>query len=201
MNKQQFLEALRARLWQLSEGDRNAQLGYYSEMIDDRMEDGMSEQEAVAALESIDVIANRILQDTPLPVLVKSSIKEKKSGWTAFTVLLLIVLFPVWFPLLCALFAVLITVFAVLWSLVLALFCVVLALIITGIAVALAPLLLPISLGAWSILYIVGAGLVLAGVGALMLVLGVLAFRGAVLACKGIVFCIKRIFIRKEKKQ
>ena len=48
MNKEQFLAALRARLTALPRADLERTLQYYSEMIDDRVEDGMTEQAAVA---------------------------------------------------------------------------------------------------------------------------------------------------------
>ena len=54
---------------------------FYLEMIDDRVEDGMNEEEAVAALGSIEDIAEQILYDLPLGVLVKSKIKNKKSAF------------------------------------------------------------------------------------------------------------------------
>ena len=48
MNKQEFLSALQNALAGLPKKDRQKTLAFYSEMIDDRMEDGMTEEEAVA---------------------------------------------------------------------------------------------------------------------------------------------------------
>ena len=50
MNKQEFLYELKGKLWALSEEEKKSSLEYYTEMIDDRMEDGLSEEEAVAAI-------------------------------------------------------------------------------------------------------------------------------------------------------
>lgn len=50
MNKQQFVEALNALLAALPVEERARLISYYTEMIDDRIEEGMPEAEAVAAL-------------------------------------------------------------------------------------------------------------------------------------------------------
>lgn len=49
MNKEQFLAAVRERLSALPRDDVEQSLDYYGEMIDDRVEDGMSEEQAVEA--------------------------------------------------------------------------------------------------------------------------------------------------------
>ena len=62
MNKTEFTEQLRAALKGLSEEDLKKSVDYYEEMIDDRMEDGIPEEEAVNGLGSIDEIKNKILK-------------------------------------------------------------------------------------------------------------------------------------------
>ena len=66
MNKAAFLKELRKGLRQLPQAERQQYIDYYAEMIDDRMEEGVSEEEAVAALGSTDEIAAQILTDTPV---------------------------------------------------------------------------------------------------------------------------------------
>ena len=56
MNKEQFLRELSDRLKALPESERSIALDYYSELISDRMEDGMTEEEAIVALGSVDQI-------------------------------------------------------------------------------------------------------------------------------------------------
>lgn len=56
MNKTQFLEELSRRLEGLSDAERKIALDFYAELISDRMEEGMTEEAAVAALGSIDQI-------------------------------------------------------------------------------------------------------------------------------------------------
>ncbi|MBQ8964103.1 MAG: DUF4097 family beta strand repeat protein [Clostridia bacterium] len=50
MTKREFLEMLNERTARLSEAERDRLLEYYGEIIDDRMEEGLTEAEAVAAL-------------------------------------------------------------------------------------------------------------------------------------------------------
>ncbi len=61
MTKTEFLSQLRARLSSLPQGDLDRSLDFYGEMIDDRMEDGMSEREAVANMGDLSKIAEQIL--------------------------------------------------------------------------------------------------------------------------------------------
>ena len=45
MNKQEYLEWIRSRISAMPADDVNRFMDYYSEMIDDRVEDGLSEEE------------------------------------------------------------------------------------------------------------------------------------------------------------
>lgn len=65
MTKKQFLAAIRQRLAGLAQGDVERFLDYYAEMIDDRMEDGLSEEEAVASMGTPEYVAAQILMDSP----------------------------------------------------------------------------------------------------------------------------------------
>ena len=58
MTRNEFLEKLASALSSLSGSERSRVLEYYDEMISDRMEEGMSEAEAVEAMGSIDQILN-----------------------------------------------------------------------------------------------------------------------------------------------
>lgn len=124
MNKQQFLAAVAGRLSNLPQSDINKSLEYYSEMIDDRMEDGMSEEDAVGAMGTIDEVVSEILMNTPLSNLVKAKVKPKRTlkGWE---ILLIFLGSPLWGGLLIAAAAIVFSVFVVLWSLVFALYAVV----------------------------------------------------------------------------
>ena len=78
MTKQEFTEQLRAKLQGLPEAELEERLLFYSEMIDDRIEEGESESEAISAIGNIDEIAEQILSDIPLTKLVKEKVKILK---------------------------------------------------------------------------------------------------------------------------
>lgn len=65
MNKAQFLSEIREGISSLSEKDIESSLQYYSEMIDDRIEDGMSEEESVSAMGTVEEAVAQILRDKP----------------------------------------------------------------------------------------------------------------------------------------
>jgi len=65
MNKAQFISELSDRLSLLDSDERQRFISYCCEMIDDRIEDGMSEEEAVAAIGSIDEITREVLTEHP----------------------------------------------------------------------------------------------------------------------------------------
>lgn len=133
MDKRTFLNSLREQLYGLSQSDIDKSLEYYSEMIDDRMEDGVSEEEAVAAMESPQEIARQILLDMPLPKVVKAKARPTRP-LAIWEIVLLIVGSPVWVPLI---FAFVITFFAlymVIWAVIVSLYAVNLAFALCGVA-------------------------------------------------------------------
>lgn len=93
MTRAQFLNDLYRRLGGLSKEQAEQHLTYYAEMLADRMEEGMSEAEAVASMEDVDTIAQRILQDegaaqppqyaTPVrqEPFQNPAVPEKKRDW------------------------------------------------------------------------------------------------------------------------
>ena len=117
MNKQEFLSKLRKGISGLPQADIEEQVSFYSEMIDDRMEEGLSEAEAVEAIGPVDAIVSQIIADTPITKLVKEKIRPKKKH-NAWVIVLLVIGSPVWLSLLLAAFAVILSLYAVLWAVV-----------------------------------------------------------------------------------
>ena len=102
MNKHEFFEQLGRGLSGLPQEDIDERLTFYGEMIDDRVEDGLTEEEAVAEIGSPDEIASQIISETPLSKLVKQKVKTKRQLKT-WEIVLIAVCSPVWVPLLIAL--------------------------------------------------------------------------------------------------
>lgn len=89
MTKQLFLNELSAALHGLSREERYRTLSYYDELIDDRVEDGQSEEEAVESLGSPEQIAREILgEEEPAPSTSK--------GRKVWLIVLLVLGFPLW---------------------------------------------------------------------------------------------------------
>lgn len=117
MNKADFLAALRQQLRGLSESDIEKSLEYYSESIEDRIEDGMTEEEAVADMEPPAEIARQILMDMPLPKVVKAKARPSRPLRVG-EIVLLAVGSPVWVPLALAAVVVFLAIYITIWALV-----------------------------------------------------------------------------------
>ena len=129
MRKEAYLDLLRMKLMEADIPGIDQMVDFYAEMIDDRMEDGMMEEEAVASMENIDSIVSQARADRPITDLVTARMKEsheaaKKEGHGTRWMVLAIIGFPVWFPLLVAFFAVLLAVYVSLWAVVIAMYAV-----------------------------------------------------------------------------
>ena len=200
MKKNEFLLELKERLVGLSEADVKQSLDYYTEMIDDRMEDGLSEEEAVNAVGTPGEIAGEILREMPLTKLVKARVKPK-GRMAAWEIVLLILGSPIWLSLLIALFVVILSLYIVLWSVVISLWAVEVALGATVLAGVVA---LPASLiqgNVWAGIALLGAGVFAAGLCIFGFYGCLYATKGACLLGKRLFQFVKRCFIRKEAVQ
>lgn len=102
MNKGEFLSQLRLRLGTLSKQELDKTIQYYSEIIDDMLEEGLTEEQAVGSLESVDEIARRIIEENAgalQPEYADKAPERKKTR--TWLVVLLICLFPIWITLFC----------------------------------------------------------------------------------------------------
>ena len=174
MLKQEFLAQLRSGLEAASIEDIDECIEFYDEMISDRIESGMNEESAVAQMESIDSIINNYKAEKPVAKLIMDKVQKshddaKGKGKGALWIVLAIIGFPIWLPILIVVFALLLTLYIVLWCIVIAVFCVLVAI---G-AVALSGLfifimmftgIVPWPLGIFSL----GAGLFLGGLATLL---------------------------------
>ena len=169
MKKSEFMEAVRKKLKGLSEEDISKALEFYDEAISDRMEEGLSEDQAVAALGNPDEIAEQILMDTPLPKLVKATAKSKpKKSFKAWEIVLLVLGFPLWFPLILTAGILVLTLGIVLFVLMIAFFIVVAAVGIAGIATLVASFILLASGGGAAVVFQIGTALVAMGLAMLL---------------------------------
>ena len=183
MNKTQFLLELDKMLSQLSETEKVDWLRFYSEMIEDRMEEGLSEEEAVAAIGTVRDIAAQITADQP------AGAAKKRNPWM---VLLLILGSPIWIAILASLFAVVLTLYISLWAIVISLWAVFASLAACGLAGVAGGIGFACGGHVLPGIALSGAGLVCAG-------LAILLFFGCRAATKGTAILGKKIFILIKK--
>ncbi len=120
MNKQIFIAKLRSKLCGLPRRDIDERVSFYSEMIDDRIEDGLSEREAVMEIGSVDLIAEQIKKEAAAVKAAKRDGKTKRSLGSG-QILLLILGSPIWLSLIIAAGAVCFSLYASAWAVVVSL--------------------------------------------------------------------------------
>lgn len=114
MTRDEFLGRLGELLACLPAEQVEETKAFYAEAIADRMEDGMSEEEAVAAMGTPGEVAEATLDDLPA---VPRAIARTRRRSTALLWVLAIVGSPVWAPLLVAFAAVALSVYVCIWVL------------------------------------------------------------------------------------
>lgn len=197
MTKQEFFDALRGRLSGLPKQELEERLAFYGEVIDDRVEEGQTEEEAVSELGSVEEIAAQIIAEVPLVKIAKEKIKPKRKvrGWE---ILLLVLGAPIWLSLGVAALSVILSLYVVLWSVIVSLWAVFAALVAVacgGAFMAVGQLSSNPTVG----LAMLGAGLVCAGLSIFLFWGCDAATRGLVLLTKKIALEIKKCFVGKEK--
>lgn len=193
MNKQQFLAAVRLNAATVPPEELAALLDYYTEMIDEAMDEGCTEEEAVARLGSWDEIREQILTfraetsaAEPIPAAMQqpqptfdtahseanttapeTPKKRNRISLPTWAVVLLILTSPVWgtvvLSLLIVLFAVIFSLVVIGGALVLSLFAIVVALAAVGVVGIPAGVVLLATSGIAPFLLTLGGGLVCVG--------------------------------------
>jgi len=200
MNKKEFLEKLEKSLSGLPKKDIEERLAFYSEMIDDQVEEGISEEEAVSKIGPINNVTNQIVADTSIVKIVKEKMRPKRK-LQAWEIILIILGSPLWFPLLVAAFSVLLSVYIVIWSVIITLWALELAL----------ALVFPAGIVMFVVNLIrgnAGAGFAHLGIAFVCAGLAIVAFFGCLKVTKEILVLTKRaflgfkkLFIGKENKE
>ncbi len=202
MSRDAFIGELRHRMAGLPQETVERTVEYYGELIADSMEDGLTEEEAVSRLGSLDEIVASVVKDTPLTQIVETRIQErKKKGSSGWVILLLVLGAPVWLPVLIAVLAVLFALFIALWAVVIALWAVVAAVILTGFVAMVAGVVELCRLHLAQGLVLLGGGLVCLGLCALLFLLMKLLTVGTVKLCKWLWVGIKSLFVGKKSKE
>ncbi len=133
MNKTEFTRELKGRINHLPKAERRKILQYYYEMISERMEDGMTEAEAIDALGNLDELLSEY---TPVSNEPRRGVKLR-----AWHIIMLIIGAPLWLSLVVAMLCVVFAFYIVIWALVVVFYAVFAAFAVCGFACTLAAVL------------------------------------------------------------
>ena len=197
MKKQEFLSSLRSKLQGLPPSDIDERISFYSEMIDDRMDEGKSEEEAVSEIGNVDDVVMDIAKDTPLVKLVKEKMKPKRRI-RPWEIVLLVLGFPLWFPLLITFFVLVLVFWIVIW--VLAIVTYVLEAAFAATSVAGVVTFAAYFLNGQTNYTALGDSVMCAGAAILMVFGCIGATKGCIALTKSIITGIKMLFIGRKKK-
>ena len=198
MTKLKFILSLNEKLSGLPRDEVEERLNFYSEMIEDRMEEGLSEEEAVSAVGSVEQIAEQIISEIPLTKIATEKIKPKRqlNGWE---ICLLILGAPLWLSLVIGAVSVLFSLYVVLWSVIISLWAAAVSVIGGSVGGIVAGIIFACQGKSLIGLAIISAGIVCVGV-SIFLVYGCLATTKAILyLTKKIALWIKKCFIKREE--
>lgn len=197
MTKQEFMTALQNKLSGLPRAEVEERLHFYDEMIEDRIEDGCTEEEAVLAIGTVEEVAARILGEIPFVKIAKERIRPKRR-LRRWEILLLVLGSPIWLSLGIAAVAAVLSLYVVLWSLVASLWAIFASLaacapggVATGIGFALGS-------NPFAGLAMIGGGLLCAGLAVFLFFGCNVAVKGAVRLTRSMALGLKKCFVKKE---
>lgn len=184
MTKKEFLESLLKGLSGLPKEDTQERLTFYNEIIEDRIEDGLSEEDAVAEMGPIPEIVKQIVADTPLSKIAKERIKPKRR-MSALEIVLLVLGSPIWLSLLIVIVAVIFAVYVSLWSVIISLWAVFGSLIACAFGGVASGIIISLTQNTLTGIAVIGAGILCGG-------LSIFMFYGCELISKGIIILTKK---------
>ena len=221
MTKLKFLLELEKKLSALPQEDIEERLTFYSEIIEDRVEEGITEEDAVAQIGNIEEIAAQILAEhtaepppcsgekvtvEEFPVAGEQKPKRTHKTWE---IVLLALGSPIWISLLIAVLAVafslVVSVLAIGFSLVVSLWAVVVSLWAVFVSLVACAVALPIAAVYFICIGYTLSGLAVIGTSLVCAGLAIFFFYGCKLATKGMArltklaaISLKKCFHRKE---
>ena len=187
MTESEFILALQEKLDGLPWDEVEERLSFYSEMIKDRMEEGLSEEEAVAEIGLVDEVAGQIIADIPLGKIAKERIKSKRR-LSAWEIVLLAVGSPIWFSLVVSAAAVIFSVYVSVWSVVISVWAVFVSLAASALACVASGIGMLISGSGLVGAVVISAGLICAG-------FSIFSFFSCKAASKGMVWLTQKLLV------
>lgn len=198
MRKQEFLAQLRKGLSGLPQDEIEERLTFYSEMIEDQVEEGFSEEEAISAVGSVDEIVAQVVAETPLAKIAKERMKSKRRI-NAGEIVLLALGSPIWISLGIAAFAVILSLYISLWAVIISLWAVFASLAVCSISGVLACVIFTVGSNGASGIAMLAVGFVCAGLSIFMFYGCKAVTEGILMLTKKMAKWIKNCLIKKEE--
>lgn len=202
MNKAEFLKELKNKISDMPYSEVEKTLSFYAESIDDRIEDGMSEDEAVFCLGDIDAIAKEIRADLPITTLIGKKVQQSRDRASNKTLWIVLAIcgIPFWLPIAAAFAITVLAVYFSIWAVIISIYATVFAFAFAAIGGLISGIICLFTAGLYQGLLFIGASLCLAG-------LFLVTVRPLFLLCKkmvkltGVFFkWVKSLFVSKEVK-
>ncbi len=197
MTKAEFMIQLRKNLSGLPKRDIEDRLNFYSEMIDDRVEEGKTEVEAVLEIGSVEEVSSQIIAEIPFMKIAKERIKSKRR-LKAWEIVLLVLASPIWVALLIAAFSVILSLYAVLWSLIASVWAIFAALVACAVGSGIAGIFGVFAGGSLGGVAMIGVGVFCAGLAIFLFFGSISATKGNVILIKRIALGLKKCFVKRE---
>lgn len=198
MSKQEFLAKLKTGLSGLPKDEIVERLNFYSEIIEDRIEEGISEEEAVSAVGTVDEIVVQAVTEIPLAKIAKERIKPKRR-LRVWEIVLLALGSPIWLSLGIAVAAVIFSLYVLLWSVIISFWAVFGSIVLCFVGGIIAGIAMICTENVFSGIVMIGAGIVCAGISIFMFYGCKVATKGILILTKKIAVWIKNCFIKKEE--
>lgn len=197
MSKNEFLKELESRLNGLPSEDIKERVAFYEEMINDRLEEGKSEEEALKEIGTVDEIVEQITKETPLVKLVKERVKPKRRI-QAWEIVLIAAGFPLWLPLLITALVLIMVAYILVWTLVIVTYTVEIATSIAGLVAIIAGAAAFFSGAHWYGVGLAAGGVMCIGFSILFIFACIGATKASIALTKAIILSIKKKFVSRR---
>ena len=192
MTKDEYLSELRAGLAAFSKDEVDRAVSFYEEMVDDRVEAGVSEEEAVGSLEPPAEAAARIISEMSAVPRAAARLRspETPRSWSVAFIVAVVIGSPVWIPLALGVIMAVIGCFIGLFGLLVAVWAIAASMLL-GAPIGLLYLVAGVKTGSIAgALMGLGCGAAVAGVGVFGIHLAVVASK---LLVRAIVWCARAV--------
>ncbi len=186
MTKREFLKTLDSLLSHVPMRERQKAHDFYEELIDDHIESGLTEEDAVATLEDVNAIAHKIInesQNADIPA-------KRKKTWLAVTLAATCI---IWGPIAISLAVTLLCLYISIWAVAISLFAAAIGCIISLPFCILTAFFL-LTHNVPSAVFQLGAGLGLCGIGLFILLGCIKLSRGLIFLTKYSTAMISKLF-------